>query len=103
MLQQSNKGERYSSPYEFPFLYRRYDGSCIVKEEQASKEYKAYLQKNAPKINMNLAKLAESVSQEISVGDKYIYALTKYWIPLKNGYTTQDVDRLITIINNNSK
>lgn len=98
MLQQSNKGERYSSPYEFPFLYQRYDGSCILKEENAPEKYKEYLHTNAPKINMELAKLSDNVSQEISVGDKYIYAHTKYWIHLKNGFKMQDVANIINVI-----
>lgn len=101
MLQQSDRGTRYSKPdvsREFPFVYQEYDGCCFLREEHAPKAYKDYLNRNAPKIIPALAKLAEKTEQTAEVGDKYIYATTNYWIKLKNGYIKEDVDAIIDII-----
>lgn len=101
MLQQSDSGTRYSKPNvsdEFPFVYQEYDGCCLLREEYAPKAYKAYLNKNAPKIIPALAKLAKNVEQSADVGDKYIYANTNYWICLKDGYTKKNIDTIIKAI-----
>lgn len=101
MLQQSDNGTRYSKPdvsREFPFVYQEYDGCCFLREEHAPKEYKRFLEKNAPAIIPALAKMAKSVEQCAEVGDKYIYATTNYWVFLKNGYTKKNVDAIIDIM-----
>lgn len=100
-FQQSNDGERYSKPdvsRQFPFIYQEYDGVCFLREELAPRAYKEYLSQNAPEINPTLKKLADEVTQEVDVGDKYIYATTNYWVKFKNGLLIEDVDKVYKAI-----
>jgi hypothetical protein len=96
-LEKSDEGERYSkNDLPYSFIHMRYDGSVYADSDSPSA--KAYAKRNAPAINEKLKSFSKKVSQEVSVGDKHIYAITQYDIVFKNGFKIEDVDAVVSAI-----
>lgn len=96
LLKQTN--EIKYSPHDLSFLQID-NGDYIVKEE--NDEYRQFLLNNAPKMNKHLAKLSNSVVQEIEIEDEHIYAVTKYLINFTNGgYAKKVVDTIVLAMTN---
>lgn len=82
---------KYASPEMYSFIYREYDGSCFVKNED--EKAKKFAKENAPAERTNLRRLSSAVEVDLSLGDKdWLCASRIYTIKLTNGYTEKSLE-----------